>query len=86
MIRAAHEADSAAIAAIYNHYVLNTTATFEERAVTEGEIGERVRNVIGTGLPWIVAEDRGEVIGYSYVTPSGLMTRDRQQGTGEMVQ
>ena len=69
MIRAAHEADSAAIAAIYNHYVLNTTATFEERAVPEGEIGERVRNIIGLGLPWIVAADRGEVIGYSYATP-----------------
>jgi phosphinothricin acetyltransferase len=68
MLRAATPADAAAIAAIYNHYVLNTIVTFEEEAVTADEIASRIREVQGAGIPWLVCEEGGRVLGYSYAS------------------
>lgn len=65
-IRAAHPADAGAIAAIYNHYVRTTTITFEEVEVTSAEIARRIDNVMTAGLPWLVLEDRDEILGYAY--------------------
>ena len=42
MIRAASADDAAAIAAIYNHYVLNDICTFEIAAVDDVEIARRI--------------------------------------------
>ncbi len=69
MIRPATPADGEPLAEIYNPYVLHTTVTFEEDAVSGGEMSRRVRNVDGAGLPWIVAEDRDAIVGYAYATP-----------------
>ena len=66
MLRAATVADAAAIAEIYNHYVLHTIITFEEEAVTEGEMAARITEVLGLKLPWFVWEEAGRVIGYAY--------------------
>ncbi|RXK56440.1 N-acetyltransferase family protein [Oleiharenicola lentus] len=68
MLRAATSADAAAIAAIYNHYVLHTIVTFEEEAVTTDEIVSRIREVQGAGIPWLVWEDNGRVLGYTYAS------------------
>lgn len=65
MIRSATSADATAIAAIYNHYVLNTSVTFEEEAV---QMVERIAQVKADGLPWLVLEQSGEVLGYAYAT------------------
>jgi len=65
-IRAAHPADAAAIAAIYNHYVRSSTITFEEVEVTSADIARRIDNVMTCGLPWLVLEDREEILGYAY--------------------
>lgn len=67
-IRSARLDDAAAIAAIYNHYVLNTTISFEEAAVRDADMEERIGNVLDAGLPWIVAVRNGEVLGYAYAT------------------
>jgi phosphinothricin acetyltransferase len=67
-IRAAHPADAAAIASIYNHYVVNSTITFEEVEVTSAEIARRIDHVMTAGLPWLVLEDRDEILGYAYAT------------------
>ncbi|NEX61915.1 arsinothricin resistance N-acetyltransferase ArsN1 family B [Noviherbaspirillum galbum] len=67
-IRAATSADAPAIAAIYNHYVANTTITFEEAEVTSAEIGRRIDAVQSAGLPWLVVANLGEVSGYAYAT------------------
>ena len=66
MIRTAmlHDADS--IARIYNHYILNTTITFEEAAVTPTEMAGRIEKVHGAALPYIVDERDGRIIGYAY--------------------
>ena len=68
MLRAATPADAAAIAAIYNHYVLHTIVTFEEEAVTADEIAGRIREVQGAGIPWFVWEENGRVLGYTYAS------------------
>ncbi|RVT46015.1 N-acetyltransferase family protein [Rheinheimera sediminis] len=68
MIRQATTADAAAIAAIYNHYVLNTTVTFEEQTVTTEQMAERIEQVQNDALPWLVLERSGDLLGYAYAT------------------
>ena len=66
MIRPATSADAAAIAAIYNHYVLNTVVTFEEEAVPVADMGWRLEEVAAAKLPWLVAVEDGRILGYAY--------------------
>ena len=69
MIRNATAADAAALSAIYNRYVLDTTVTFEEKAVTGAEMASRIAEVQGASLPWLVAEDdAGTALGYAYAS------------------
>jgi len=66
MIRSATTADAAAIAAIYNHYVLNTVVTFEEETVSAREVADRIAEIQTAGRPWIAWEENGRVLGYAY--------------------
>ncbi|ADZ90538.1 arsinothricin resistance N-acetyltransferase ArsN1 family B [Marinomonas mediterranea] len=66
MIRNATPQDAAKIAAIYNHYIVKTSITFEEEPVSIIDIVERVQKVQGKDLPWLVAEVDGEIAGYAY--------------------
>ncbi len=68
MLRAATTADAAAIAAIYNHYVVNTVVTFEEEYVTTSDMAQRITEVLGDGRPWLVWEESGQVLGYAYAS------------------
>lgn len=67
-IRDAVADDAAAIAAIYNHYVLTTSISFEEQAVTDSEMQQRIADIQRSGLPWLVAELDGVLVGYAYAT------------------
>ena len=67
-IRPASPADAADICAIYNHYVTSTTITFEEDAVAVPDMAQRIADVEAAGLPWLVAEADGKVVGYAYAT------------------
>ena len=69
MIRNVRIDDSEAIAAIYNHYVVNSTVTFEVEAITGTEIAKRIQANLDADLPWLIAEAEGNVIGYCYATP-----------------
>jgi phosphinothricin acetyltransferase len=62
-------ADAGGVAAIYNHYVEHTIVTFEESVVPDAEMARRVAAVVDVGLPWIVAEEGGRVVGYAYAGP-----------------
>ena len=73
MLRSATPADAAAIAAIYNHYVLHTIVTFEEEPISAKEMAQRITEVLATGRPWFVWEESGRVLGYSYA--SGCKSR-----------
>jgi phosphinothricin acetyltransferase len=66
VIRSATTSDADSIARIYNHYILNTIITFEEQAVAAQEIAERIGEVTSLSLPWLVAENAGQVVGYAY--------------------
>jgi phosphinothricin acetyltransferase len=66
LIRPSTEADLPAIAAIYGHHVLNGTGTFETTPPTLEEMTARRADVLGKGLPWLVAEQDGRVLGYAY--------------------
>jgi len=67
-VRAATATDTAAIAAIYNHYVTETVVTFEEEPVAAAEIARRIDLVASASLPWLVAEAGHRVLGYAYAT------------------
>ena len=69
-IRDATEPDIPDMREIYNHYVANSTVTFDEDPLTLAEMRTRFRNVQKLGYPWLVAESpNGVVLGYAYVTP-----------------
>ncbi len=70
MIRDANPArDAGRIAQIYDHYVIDDTATFETERVSADEMWARIERVQDRGLPWIVAEQDGHVVGYAYAGP-----------------
>jgi phosphinothricin acetyltransferase len=61
--------DVAAVTAIYAHYVLTHTATFELEPPDAAEMARRRRDVVEAKLPWWVACDGDEVLGYCYAAP-----------------
>lgn len=70
MIRLARSADAEAVAAIYNHYIRNSVASFEESTLSRDEMALRIDEVHACRLPWLVAEDTtGILLGYAYATP-----------------
>jgi L-amino acid N-acyltransferase YncA len=68
IVRDATEADMAAVQIIYAHHVLHGLATFEEVPPSTDELLTRRRSVLGLGLPYLVAEMDGRIVGYSYAT------------------
>ena len=66
LIRPSTEADVPALTAIYGHHVLHGTGTFETAPPTEAEMAGRRADVLGRGLPYLVAEQEGRVVGYAY--------------------
>lgn len=60
--------------AIYNHYVANSTVTFDEEPLTQAQFRAKFLHIQKEGNPWIVAASpSGEILGYAYVG----MYRDR---------
>lgn len=66
VIRDAQEADMVAVQAIYAHHVLHGLATFEEVPPSVDELIGRRAAVLDSGLPYLVAELDGAVVGYCY--------------------
>jgi len=65
-IRESRGEDLAAITAIYAHHVLHGTGTFETEPPTEADMAARRADVLGKGLPYLVAERDGQVLGFAY--------------------
>ena len=65
-IRPSTEADLPAITAIYAWHVEHGTGTFELDVPDAAEMARRRADVLGKGLPWLVAERAGAVLGYAY--------------------
>ena len=71
-IRAAEAADMAAIAEIYGHHVRHGFGTFEEVPPTAQELNNRREAIVARGLPYLLAEADGRVLGYAYAGPFRL--------------
>jgi phosphinothricin acetyltransferase len=66
VIRPSAAADLPTITAIYGWNVQNGTGTFELDAPDEAEMARRRDDVLSKGLPWLIAERAGVVLGYAY--------------------
>ena len=67
-IRSSRDDDIAKIAAIYRHHVLHGVASFEDIPPDENEVARRRRDILALGLPYLVAERSGRVVGYCYAS------------------
>lgn len=66
LIRPCRAADLPTVASIYGHAVETGTGTFELEAPSLEEMQRRHADVGAKGLPWLVAEHHGQVLGYAY--------------------
>ena len=66
LIRPATTADIAPIQSIYAYHVQNGLASFEEEPPPAEEMRRRFDDVTALGLPFVTAEESGEVLGYGY--------------------
>ncbi|MDZ4375332.1 MAG: N-acetyltransferase family protein [Phenylobacterium sp.] len=63
------EPDAGALAAIYGHHVLHGFGTFEEVPPSPDEMESRRSAIAARGLPYVVAEADGRVLGFAYAGP-----------------
>ncbi len=66
LIRPATQADIPAITSIYAHSVRTGTASFELEPPDEAEMARRMRALLESGYPYVLAELGGAVVGYAY--------------------
>ncbi len=66
IIRPSQSSDIAQITAIYTHHVLHGSGTFEIEPPSELEMAQRRDDVLGKGLPYLVAAEGEKVLGYAY--------------------
>jgi len=69
IIRDCQAADMATVQAIYAYFVTRSCASFEEEPPSLAEMLNRRAKTLERGLPYLVAELNGEVLGYSYAGP-----------------
>ena len=65
-IRASRDDDLSAITAIYAHHVLHGTGTFEIDPPSSQDMAARRADVLARGLPYLVVEESGRVLGFAY--------------------
>ncbi|MDA8454788.1 N-acetyltransferase family protein [Acidovorax sp. GBBC 3334] len=66
IIRPSRDEDIPAIAAIYAHHVLHGTGTFEIDPPSATDMASRRADVLARNLPFLVAEEQGEILGFAY--------------------
>jgi L-amino acid N-acyltransferase YncA len=67
-LRPSQDRDLAAITAIYRHHVLYGVASFEEEPPDLDEMARRRGEILARGLPYLVAEQSGRLLGYCYAS------------------
>jgi phosphinothricin acetyltransferase len=66
LIRPSRDEDLDAITRIYGHHVLHGTGTFETTPPSVVDMTTRRADVLTKGLPWLVVEEGGQVLGFAY--------------------
>jgi phosphinothricin acetyltransferase len=67
MIRQVKDSDADAMCCIYNKYIASTRITFEETPLQVDEMVSRIKNIT-KNYPWLVYEENGRVLGYTYAS------------------
>ncbi|AWG00900.1 GNAT family N-acetyltransferase [Clavibacter michiganensis] len=71
-IRSATASDLPDVREVYNHYVMNSTVTFDETRMTLARWRGRFSQLERMGMPFLVAvSPSGQVLGYALVEPVG---------------
>lgn len=81
LVRDSAEGDLALIQEIYGWHVLDGFGSFEIEPPDIAEIGRRRKAVTEAGLPHLVAERSGEIVGFAYAAP--YRTRPAYRATVE---
>jgi L-amino acid N-acyltransferase YncA len=68
-VEPATSADLEAVAKIFEHYVTDSVATFEEVPPTVGDWRRRLDDLSARDLPFLVARVGEEVAGFAYASP-----------------
>ncbi len=68
-VRDAKERDMGAVCCIYGYHVEHGFASFEETAPSVEELLARRAEVARRGLPYLVAECQGRILGFAYASP-----------------
>ena len=66
LIRHSSDKDIAAVTAIYRHHVLHGTGTFEIDPPSEEDMVGRWSDIQSKGLPYLVVEEAGHILGFAY--------------------
>jgi len=94
LVRPSAPQDLPAIQGIYAHHVLHGLASFEEIPPPVEEMQRRHADITRQGLPYLVAEERGEILGYGYCSlyrtrsayrytlEDSIYVKDGRQGKG----
>ena len=71
MIRLAQKNDANELSEIYNYYIQNSVATFDETPIEPDEMLNRLNQILDSDhLPWLVSLDANKKItGYAYASP-----------------
>lgn len=67
-IRIAASSDAPGLLDIYEYYTLNTSVTFEYQLPNQEEFAGRISDTL-RNYPYLVAEEDGRLIGFSYASP-----------------
>ncbi|NNC50907.1 MAG: N-acetyltransferase [Flaviramulus sp.] len=65
MIRPLQNTDTQKLLDIYNYYVINSIATFDDEELSSEMFLEKITD-INNNYPFIVFEDENEILGYAY--------------------
>jgi phosphinothricin acetyltransferase len=68
LIRPVTDGDVAAVLDIYNHYIQSSTVTFDLEPWSTTDLAHKIDTVTDLGMPFIVVELEGEVVGYAYLS------------------
>ena len=69
MIRPIRIEDAAAVAAIYNHYIEHSTATFDTEPLSDRQMLSRLEAIVGRRPGYVSLSEAGEFQGYTYAHP-----------------
>jgi L-amino acid N-acyltransferase YncA len=79
VIRAATERDLPSVREIYNHYVLNSAVTFDEKPQTLAALRKKFAVSVKLRMPYLVAENpRGQLLGVAWLFPWQGNTANRR--------